>query len=61
MGNMTSEDYKFLYSQLDKNNIPNEIYTKIIHGEELNSDDEKQLKLIIEKEQPKQPIIVQKR
>ena len=52
---MTPEDYKFLYSQLDKNEIPSEIYAKIMSGEELNPDEEKQIKAII-KEQPRKPI-----
>lgn len=52
---MTPEDYKFLYTQLDKNEIPSEIYAKIMSGEELNPDDEKQIKAII-KEQPREPI-----
>ena len=52
---MTPEDYKFLYSQLDKNEIPSEIYAKIMSGEELNLDEEKQIKAII-KEQPREPI-----
>ncbi len=57
---MTPEDYKFLYSQVDKKKIPNDIYEKIMSGDELNSDEEKQVRKIIEKEQPKKPIEIER-
>lgn len=52
---MTPEDYKFLFSQLDNSLIPNGIYDKVMRGEELAPEDEKQIKAII-KEQPREPI-----
>lgn len=53
---MSPDDYGFLYCKLESAKIPNDIHTKIMEGEDLNSEEEVRIKAIIEKEKPKQPV-----
>lgn len=48
---MTPDDYRFLYGKLHKDQIPDEIYEKIMYGEELGPDEEKRIKAIIKSSQ----------
>lgn len=54
---MSADDYQFLYGKLERSKISNDIYTKIMEGEDLNAEEETRIKAIIEKEKPKKPII----
>lgn len=53
---MSPDDYGFLYGKLENSKIPNDIHTKIMVGEDLNSEEEARIKVIIEKEKPKKPV-----
>lgn len=44
---MTPDDYRFLYGKLHKDQIPDDIYEKIMCGEEFSPDEEKRIKAII--------------
>lgn len=53
---MSADDYKFLYGKLKSSEIPNDIHTKIMEGEDLTAEEETRIKAIIEKEKPKKPV-----
>lgn len=44
---MTPDDYRLLYGKLHKDQIPDDIYEKIMCGEEFSPDEEKRIKAII--------------
>lgn len=47
---MSNEDYIYLYGQLTVDKIPEDIYTKIMVGEDFTTEEEKRIKAIIEKD-----------
>ena len=47
---MSADDYGFLYGKLECYKSPNDIYKKIMEGEELSIEEEIRIKAIIEKE-----------
>lgn len=47
---MSTDDYQFLYGQLEWYKIPKDIYKKIMEGEDLNVEEEMRIKDIIERE-----------
>lgn len=52
MGNLTFDDYQYLYGQLinAKAKLSEELYRKLISGEDFTEEEEHKLKKIIEKE-----------
>lgn len=53
---MSPDDYGFLYGKLESEKIPIDIFTKLMAGETLTSEEEAKIKAIIEKEKPKKPV-----
>ena len=50
---MSTDDYKFLYGELESSKIPKDIYTKIMEREDLNAEEETRIKEVIEREKEK--------
>lgn len=47
---LTTDDYRFLYGQLECSKIPKVIMDKIMEGDDFTPEEEKQIKQIIETE-----------